>query len=135
MNMIRRGARQVSARRSGGGVGSTRCFAHPEAFPRGCQRDEPSAYIRSASMTMSRSATGKPGPELVNSFVTSLNCFEMSSRERLKSIAPRGVRASQIFFPSSSSFSRANGFDFFFFEKCCPAVLTNKQTRETSRAL
>jgi len=50
-------------------------------------------------MTMSRSATGKPGPELVNSFVTSLNCFEMSSRERLKSIAPRGVRASQIFFP------------------------------------
>jgi len=63
-------------------------------------------------MTMSRSATGKPGPELVNSFVTSLNCFEMSSRERLKSIAPRGVRASQIF-PSSSSLSRANGFDFF----------------------
>ena len=53
-------------------------------------------------MTMSRSATGKPGPELVNSFVTSLNCLEMSSRERLKSIAPRGVEPLRLIRSSPS---------------------------------
>jgi len=90
-------------------------------------------------MTMSRSATGKPGPELVNSFVTSLNCFEMSSRERLKSIAPRGVRASQIFFPSSSSLSRAKRFRFFrnlreHDNRQAFRQAFRKEARETSRA-
>lgn len=91
------------------GSREARRVAHPEAFPRGCQRDEPSAYIRSASMTMSRSATGKPGPELVNSFVISLNCFEMSSRERLKSIAPRGVEPLRLRSSPSLSAKKRQG--------------------------
>jgi len=91
-------------------------------------------------MTMSRSATGKPGPELVNSFVTSLNCFEMSSRERLKSIAPRGVRASHQIFPSSSSLSRAKRFRFFRNlrehddNRQAFRQAFRKEARETSRA-
>lgn len=60
-------------------------------------------------MTMSRSATGKPGPELVNSFVTSLNCFEMSSRERLKSIAPRGVEPLRLRSSPSLSAKKRRG--------------------------
>jgi len=93
-------------------------------------------------MTMSRSATGKPGPELVNSFVTSLNCFEMSSRERLKSIAPRGVRASHQIFPCRRHFLffRAKRFRFFRnqrdeqYNRQAFRQAFRKEAREMSRA-
>lgn len=63
--------------------GATRRVAHPEAFR---DYDEPCAYAASASITISRSATGNPGPALVNSFLTSVNCFEMPSKVREKSM-------------------------------------------------